>query len=202
MNNVIHLNFEGRPVHLTDDGWLNATKIAKQFGKEPTAWLRQIDTLEYLYCMGEALGVNSVRLTELNKIKELDASRSWVRTKILNLTKRTGLIKTKTGADGGTWLHPKVRVFFARWLSTPFAVWCDTKIDALLTDVPPRMIRLNQACKVFDDRKALASFHGRGLCDFKRDKPLLIGNIERELDALQMTLGLNQPEQPRLQVSP
>lgn len=202
MSNVIHLSFDGRPVHLTDDGWLNATKSAKQFGKEPTAWLRQIDTLEYLHCLGEALGVNSVSLTEFNEIKDLDASRSWVRSKVLSLTKRTGLIKTKTGADGGTWLHPKARVVFARWLSTPFAVWCDTEIDALLNDVPPRMIRLNQACKVFDDRKALASFHGRGLCEFKRDKPLLIGDIERELNALQMTLGLNAPEQSRLQAFP
>lgn len=201
MSNIIHLNFDGYPVHLTEDGWLNATKSAKQFGKEPTAWLRQIDTLEYLYCMGEALGVNSVSLTELNEIKGLDASKSWVKSKILNLTKRTGLVNTKAGAEGGTWLHPKVRVFFARWLSTPFAVWCDTKIDTLLSDVPPRMVRLNQACKVLDDRTALASFHGRGLCEFKRDKPLLISNIERELDALQMTLGLNIPEQPRLQVS-
>ena len=94
MSNVIHLSFEGRPVHLTDDGWLNATKSAKQFGKEPTAWLRQVDTLEYLYCLGEALGVNSVSLTELNEIKELDASRSWVRSKILGLTKRTDLVMT------------------------------------------------------------------------------------------------------------
>lgn len=202
MNNVIHLNFEGHPVHLTDDGWLNATKSAKQFGKEPTAWLRQIETLDYLYCMGEALGVNSVSLTEFNKIKELDVSKSSVKSKILSLTKRTGLVKTKAGAEGGTWLHPKVRVFFARWLSTPFAVWCDTKIDTLLSDVPPRMVRLNQACKAFDDRKALASFHGRGLCEFKRDKPLLIENIECELNALQMALGLNNPNQPRLQALP
>ncbi|MCO7519413.1 MULTISPECIES: KilA-N domain-containing protein [unclassified Pseudomonas] len=201
MSNVIHLDFEGRQVDLSADGWLNATKIAKQFGKEPTAWLRQIDTLEYLCIMGDALGVNSVTVTEFNEIKGLDASKSWVRSKILALTKRTGLVTTRAGGSGGTWLHPKVRVYFGRWISTRFAVWCDTKIEALLSGAPSKLDRLNRACKIFDDRESLASTYGRGLCEWKRDKPLLLGDIERELDSLQMVLGLSNPNQPRLKAS-
>lgn len=201
MSNVIHLDFEGRQVDFSGDGWLNATKIARQFGREPTAWLRQVDTLEYLCTMGDALGVNSVTLTELKEIKGLDASRSWVRSRILGLSKRTGLVRTKSGSDGGTWLHPKVRVVFARWLSTRFAVWCDTQIEVLLSGAPSKLERLNRACKVFDDRKTLASFHGRGLFEWKRDQPILLGNIESELDSLQMVLGLNLPERPRLKSS-
>ena len=29
------------------------------------------------------------------------------------------------GVGGGTWAHPKLAVFFARWLDVCFAVWCD-----------------------------------------------------------------------------
>ncbi len=42
------------------------------------------------------------------------------------------LVQTKRGRNGGTWLHPKLAVVFARWLSVDFAVWCDEQIDALL----------------------------------------------------------------------
>ncbi|WPE25039.1 hypothetical protein PshuTeo1_07340 [Pseudomonas hunanensis] len=42
------------------------------------------------------------------------------------------LVSTRRGRNGGTWLHPKLAVVFARWLSVDFAVWCDDQIDALL----------------------------------------------------------------------
>lgn len=40
--------------------------------------------------------------------------------------------KSKRGANGGTWLHPKLAVRFAQWLDVDFAVWCDEQIDALI----------------------------------------------------------------------
>ena len=42
------------------------------------------------------------------------------------------LVRTQRGRNGGTWLHPKLAVAFARWLSVDFAVWCDEQVDALL----------------------------------------------------------------------
>lgn len=42
------------------------------------------------------------------------------------------LVRTRRGRNGGTWLHPKLAVAFARWLSVDFAVWCDEQVDALL----------------------------------------------------------------------
>ena len=42
------------------------------------------------------------------------------------------LVRAQRGRNGGTWLHPKLAVAFARWLSVDFAVWCDDQIDALL----------------------------------------------------------------------
>jgi hypothetical protein len=42
------------------------------------------------------------------------------------------LVRTQRGRNGGTWLHSKLAVAFARWLSVDFAVWCDMQIDGLL----------------------------------------------------------------------
>lgn len=36
------------------------------------------------------------------------------------------------GRSPGTWLHPKMAVAFARWLSDDFGVWCDLQIDAII----------------------------------------------------------------------
>jgi hypothetical protein len=45
------------------------------------------------------------------------------------------VIVRKGGNDAtkkGTWLHPKLAVMFARWLSIDFEIWCDQKINELL----------------------------------------------------------------------
>lgn len=35
-------------------------------------------------------------------------------------------------SERGTWLHPKLAIMFARWLSMDFEIWCDQKIEELL----------------------------------------------------------------------
>lgn len=43
------------------------------------------------------------------------------------------LLKTRRGRyNSGTWMHPKLAVAFARWLSVRFGVWCDTQIDSII----------------------------------------------------------------------
>ncbi|WZJ20786.1 KilA-N domain-containing protein [Azonexus hydrophilus] len=44
----------------------------------------------------------------------------------------TGITQGKRGFGGGTFCHPKLAVFFARWLDVRFAVWCDLMIDNIL----------------------------------------------------------------------
>lgn len=46
------------------------------------------------------------------------------------------LILTKRGRNGGTWLHPKLGVVFARWLDVDFAIWCDEQIDNIIHGTP------------------------------------------------------------------
>ena len=48
------------------------------------------------------------------------------------------VIKTQRGNNGGTWLHPKLAVVFARWLSVDFAIWCDEQIDAIVHGQPEK----------------------------------------------------------------
>lgn len=95
--------FEATPITFNDDGWFNATDAAKAFGKETAQWLRLPSTTEYMEALAESIPVEI-----------------------------TGLVKSKRGQSGGTWLHPKMGVAFARWLDVRFAVWCDTQIDDII----------------------------------------------------------------------
>ena len=46
-------------------------------------------------------------------------------------------LKTRRGNQGGTWLHPKLGVAFARWLDIDFSIWCDEQINALIRGQHP-----------------------------------------------------------------
>lgn len=50
----------------------------------------------------------------------------------LNTRNHGDLIEAKKGRNGGTWLHPKLGVVFARWLDVDFAIWCDEQIDKII----------------------------------------------------------------------
>lgn len=49
------------------------------------------------------------------------------------------LVIAKRGKNGGTWLHPKLAVFFARWLDLDFAIWCDEQIDIIIRGTPEQV---------------------------------------------------------------
>ncbi|KPX49009.1 DNA-binding protein [Pseudomonas syringae pv. helianthi] len=177
MKNVIPLEFEGRSVRFSTDGWLHATKLAERFGKRIDHWLDNSDTLEYILALDEHL--------------------NGAQSKVLD-TRNSGYVKTsraRVDRGGGTWLHPKLAIHFARWLSAKFSVWCDARIEDILHGAPSALDRFNRACKKFDDRKSLASESGRNLNAWRREKPGLICEIERGRELLQMTLGLNHPTQ-------
>lgn len=50
----------------------------------------------------------------------------------LNPTLKGEFVDAQRGRNGGTWAHPKLAVFFARWLDVKFAVWCDAVIEDIL----------------------------------------------------------------------
>ncbi|GAB3484345.1 KilA-N domain-containing protein [Azotobacter salinestris] len=195
---IIRFDYQGQPVRFNAEGWLHATEIAARFGREPSMWLRQPDTVGYLAALARALGVEikSSILEELSKINDLDSSKASTQAKLLRLSKATGLVKTKAGAPetgGGTWLHPKLAVAFARWLSQDFAVWCDLHIDDLLhgTQTPTKsaMQALDEAIAAMEADKAIASRCGMALARWKKSRKQHIKAVETATRRAQLLLG-------------
>jgi hypothetical protein len=111
MQNIVRASFEGLEVRFTEAGWFNATAAAKRFGRRLDHWLASPETKQYIVALAEAL-------------KYPDSG---------------DLIRAQRGHNGGTWLHPKLAVAFARWCDARFAVWCDMQIDALIRDGDARI---------------------------------------------------------------
>ncbi|MEA9996301.1 KilA-N domain-containing protein [Pseudomonas sp. 10B1] len=101
---IVQMDFEGKAVTFNADGWINATEAAARFGKEPAQWLRLPDAIRYLEGLERTYG----------KITYVKTSRA------------------RADRGGGTWIHPRLAVKFARWLSVDFEIWCDVQVDALV----------------------------------------------------------------------
>lgn len=85
--------------------YVNATEMAKRFGKVPGKWMELSSAQEFI--------------KTLSVIRKLDNG---------------GIQTTRGGVSGGgtTWMHEDVAMEFARWLSPEFAIWCNDKIKELL----------------------------------------------------------------------
>ena len=100
--------YNGSPITFQkgDSVMVNATEMAKPFGKLAKDWLSNKSTKEFLSTL------SSVRTIPL-----------------------TALVEIKQGGnkEQGTWMHEDVAMEFARWLSPAFAIWCNDRIKELLT---------------------------------------------------------------------
>lgn len=141
MDNSKTFIYEGSPVtfQLGEATMVNATEMAKPFGKRPIDWLKYQQSQDYINALSE---VRNITLADLVRV-------------------------TKGGNNSGTWMHEDVALEFARWLSPQFAIWCNDRIkelmkygvtatpqtiDSVLAD-PDNAIRLLTALK--EERKAL-----------------------------------------------
>ena len=102
-NAIITKTYQDHSIAYQEDGWFNATQAAAKFGKRVDHWLGTKETQEYIAALCE------------------DSN-----------TRKDGYLKTKRGNNGGTWLHPKLAVMFARWLDVRFSIWCDMQIDDII----------------------------------------------------------------------
>lgn len=84
---------------------INATQMAKPFGKQPKHWLLNQSTKDFIKALSE----------------------------VRNLTS-ADLVQVTYGNDGGTWMHEDVALEFARWLSPQFAIWCNDRIKELFKE--------------------------------------------------------------------
>lgn len=144
MDNSKTFIYEGSPVtfQIGEATMVNATEMAKPFGKQPVFWLNNQYTKGFLK-----------ELAELRNLSSADLVR---------------VIKGGNNKNAqGTWFHEDVALEFARWLSPQFAIWCNDRIkelmkygvtatpqtiDSVLAD-PDNAIRLLTALK--EERKAL-----------------------------------------------
>jgi hypothetical protein len=82
-----------------DDGYANATAMCKANGREWFSYARADRTQEYITALSEAIGVPADQLIQ---------------------TRQGGIPELQ-----GTWIHPRLAVDLARWISPAFAVWMD-----------------------------------------------------------------------------
>ena len=93
-------------VSFRSDAWFNATQVAASFGKTPKDWLRTEETKAYINAIGQICLIDEKQL----------------------VSKKAG----HPDNGGGTWMHPKLGIPFARWLDAKFGVWCDLQIEKIL----------------------------------------------------------------------
>ena len=108
-NAIIAKTYHARSAILSfrEDGYFNMTHAAKVFGKRLDNFKALPSTTEYIRALALTL-----------KISDKD---------VMQAKRGSGL-----NPETGTWAHPKLAVFFARWLDTKFAMWCDAAIDDIL----------------------------------------------------------------------
>ena len=100
--NIQIFEYNGNSISFGKEGnvMINATEMAKPFGKSPKDFLKTEQTKVYIGTLGE-----------VKKILSSD------------------LVRVIYGDNGGTWMHEDVAMEFARWLSPAFAIWCNSVIS-------------------------------------------------------------------------
>lgn len=107
MENIQIFSYNDNPVSFQTGGsemLINATQMAKSFGKQPSDWTRTKQSKEFLSTLSAKTGIPV-----------------------------TGLIIVNQGGNNqGTWMHEDVALLFAQWLSPDFYLWCNDHIKQLL----------------------------------------------------------------------
>jgi len=92
--------WQGTPIQRrAADGYVNATAMAKANGKHLPHYMANGRTVEYLTALSGSVGIPTDQLATS--------------------------ITTGTNDQRGTWIHPRLAVDLARWISPAFAVWMD-----------------------------------------------------------------------------
>lgn len=110
---LIEKEYGGFVFMFREDGYFNMTRAAQHFGKRLDHFLKTDQTSEYIAELEQALSNDTPKKS--NHLKVMMAKRGY-----------------HASPETGTWAHPKLAVFFARWLDVKFAVWCDMMIDDIL----------------------------------------------------------------------
>lgn len=123
--------YEDNPVSFEtgENIMVNATEMAKPFGKKAKDWYRTEAAREFI----DAVSVGKkIPTSDLVQIRQ-------------------------RGKNSGTWMHRDVAIEFARWLNPLFAIWCNDRIFELVNEgnvvIAPDEMVISK--KVFLDMKEL-----------------------------------------------
>ena len=111
-----------------EDGYFNMTKAAQAFGKDIREFFKNKSTTEYMDALNSYEGNSPYK-------------------DLIEVKRGSGLLPSV-----GTWGHPKLAVFFARWLSPKFAVFCDMVIDDILNKKAELTITKPERAWIFHSR--------------------------------------------------
>ena len=97
------------------DGYFNGTSMCTAFKKLFTGYIRNGRTSKYLDALAQS------------QAPSLSQPESGMRNRIPDFaTIRSSLVQVQSGGPNqGSWIHERVSVDLARWLSPDFAVWMD-----------------------------------------------------------------------------
>lgn len=108
-NNSVNQIFQynGSPITFQkgDSVMINATEMAKPFGKRSNDFLSSKSTKELICSLSIKTGISATDLVIVNQ----------------------------GGNNQGTWMHEDLALVFAQWLSPDFYLWCNDRIKELLT---------------------------------------------------------------------
>lgn len=119
---ITELDYEGNkvPFDINGDIMVNATQMAKPFGKFVKDWLNLQQTREYVKVL---------------IISREEISPNGDNQAVSDITNIPGFIRTQQGgrpSEQGTWINRKLAIRFAQWLNPAFAVWVDDRIEEML----------------------------------------------------------------------
>ena len=99
-------SYNGTPVSFmgTDSIIVNATEMARPFGKRTNDWLSNEQTKNLIISLSAKTGIPATGLVSVNQ----------------------------GGSNPGTWLHQDLAIVFAQWLSPEFYIWCNERIKELV----------------------------------------------------------------------
>lgn len=123
-NALAVFSYEGNEITFKSENgvMVNATEMAKSFGKRVNDWLTNKSTREFLEELSAVRKIPVTGILTTESETSEDAEGVLVR-----------VVQGGTPSLQGTWLHEDVAMEFARWLNPKFAIWCNDRIKELLT---------------------------------------------------------------------
>lgn len=116
------------------DVMVNATQMAKPFGKRPNDYLNLPSTNELIKAITRKPGKSDNQTVKTNTRKSGIADNQAVKAIVgKSHFDENQIVRSKRGGNNpGTWLHEDLALDFAKWLSVDFRLWCNDRIKELL----------------------------------------------------------------------